>query len=206
MESGEAPYWISEVRFREIVDLVVSLSGEVRCRLTIDDGNISDVTIAGPYLAQKGCVAEIFVLTGRIGALGSLDRAALADLTEMGHIIGSHGRDHRDWRRLDAASRNTEILGARCVLQDLTGQAVESAGIPFGAYDRKVLREIRRAGFRRCYSSDGGLSQEGDWPIPRLSIRRDHDLSAIENAILMREPWYATFRRQVKRALKKRIL
>ena len=82
---------------------------------------------------------------------------------------------------------------------------MEAAGIPFGAYDATVLREIRRAGFRRCYSSDGGPAREGDWPIPRLSVRRDHDLATIENAILLREPWRAALRRRVTRALKKRL-
>ena len=120
LEPGEAPYWISEERFREIVDLARSLSGEARCRFTIDDGNLSDAAIAGPYLAEKGFAAEIFVLTGRIGTPGSLDGAALADLAEMGHAIGSHGRDHRDWRRLDAPGRDAEIPGARAALQDVT--------------------------------------------------------------------------------------
>ncbi len=39
------------------------------------------------------------------------------------------------------------------------GEPVSSVAIPFGSYDRRVLRRLRGAGLRRVYTSDGGRAR-----------------------------------------------
>lgn len=70
---------------------------------------------------------------------GSLGETEILTLQEMGHTIGSHGWDHIDWTRLDAAGRTREIDGAKTRLSEICGRPVEAASIPFGRYNARVL-------------------------------------------------------------------
>ncbi len=177
---------------------------KIKCEFTIDDSNLSDATIAGPFLARMGFSAQIFVLTGRIGQKGSLDQIALRDLIDMGHTIGSHGNAHRDWKTLDVGELVDEIHTPRKRLQDVTGQTIDAAGLPFGGYNRKVLAEARRAGFKRLYSSDGGVARDGDWPAGRTSLRRD--MSPVRmHALFDPEPLFVRLKRRIKAEIKKRL-
>lgn len=204
LEPGEEPYWLSVEQFQDIVSFAASRLDKVKCAFTIDDSNLSDATIAGPFLARMGFSAQIFVLTGRIGQKGSLDQIALRDLIDMGHSIGSHGNAHRDWKTLDVGELVDEIHTPRKRLQDVTGQTIDAAGLPFGGYNRKVLAEARRAGFKRLYSSDGGVARDGDWPAGRTSLRRD--MSPVRmHALFDPEPLFVRLKRRIKAEIKKRL-
>lgn len=204
LEPGEEPYWLSVEQFQDIVSFAASMRGKIKCAFTIDDSNLSDATIAGPFLARMGFSAQIFVLTGRIGQKGSLDQIAIRDLLDMGHTIGSHGNAHRDWKTLDEGELVDEIHTPRKRLQDLTGQTIDAAGLPFGGYNREVLAEARRAGFKRLYSSDGGIARNGDWPAGRTSLRRDMS-SARMRALFDPEPLFVRLKRRIKAEIKKRL-
>ena len=79
-----------------------------------------------------------------------------ASCIEAGMRVGSHGWAHRDWRRIDPGLRSQEFVDARRVLAELIGSAVSRVAIPFGSYDRHVLRHLRRTGVTRVFTSDGG--------------------------------------------------
>ena len=46
------------------------------------------------------------------------------------------------------------------------------AACPFGSYDRRVLRALRRTGYRHVYTSDRGLARRGDWLQARNTVQR----------------------------------
>ena len=94
--------------------------------------------------------------------------------------IGSHGMNHVDWTRLSTAELSSEITVARNHLQDVTGKPVRQATIPFGAYNRKVIKALKKADFKTVYTSDGGSSHPSRWLQPRTSIRKDTSLKEIE--------------------------
>ena len=50
------------------------------------------------------------------------------------------------------------------------GAEVIEAACPFGSYDRRVLGELRRAGYRKVYTSDRGPAGRGDWLQPRNTV------------------------------------
>lgn len=204
LEPGEEPYWLSVDQFQDIVRFAASMREKIKCEFTIDDSNLSDATIAGPFLARMGFSAQIFVLTGRIGQKGSLDQIALRDLIDMGHTIGSHGNAHRDWKTLDVGELVDEIHTPRKRLQDVTGQTIDAAGLPFGGYNRKVLAEARHAGFKHLYSSDGGVARDGDWPAGRTSLRRDMSPARM-HALFDPEPLFVRLKRRIKAEIKKRL-
>lgn len=203
LEPGEAPYWISEDLFRETLDRVATLGKQVDVRFTFDDGNASDVEIGAPALARAGHVAEMFLLTDRIGTSGSVGLDGIVDLLRLGHRIGSHGAAHRDWTGLSPDDTVREIEEPKRFLDELAGRPVEAVAIPFGRYNRTVLDRLRAAGFTRVYSSDGGPWRPGQYPIPRTSLTGGMTGADIERILLGPEPLKRHLRRRVSRTYKR---
>lgn len=172
LDPGEHDTWVSVTQFERVMDAV---AGRPDVRVTFDDGNASDVEIALPRLLERGLRAEFFVLAGLLGEPGRLDSAGVEELLGAGMRIGSHGWAHRDWRTMDAGQAAEELSAAHTLLQQLTGEPVTRVAIPFGSYDRRVLRRLRRAGVTRVYTSDGGRARPDAWLQPRTSLRHDLD-------------------------------
>ncbi len=170
LDPGEAAAWVNIAQFERVLDAAMDRPA---LRLTFDDGNCSDVDIALPRLLERGLTAEFFPLAGRIGEQGRIDKSGLRELVAAGMSIGSHGWAHRDWRALDDVAAEQEIGQALRTLTELSGQQVHRVAVPFGCYDRTVLRRLRRAGVSRTYTSDGGQARADAWLQPRTSLRSD---------------------------------
>jgi peptidoglycan/xylan/chitin deacetylase (PgdA/CDA1 family) len=116
--------------------------------------------------------------------------------------IGSHGAAHLPWRHLAPDRLREEIVDSRRVLEEVCGVAVDTAACPFGSYDRRVLRGLRRAGYRFVYTSDGGASAGSAWLQPRTSVTRSMALAAVQRLIHdgpgIREQWAINVRRLLK--------
>lgn len=194
LEPGEAPYWLSESQFKSILDQVASAPD--RYVLTFDDGNASDHDIALPLMLGRGLTAQIFVLSGRLDQPGSLSRDHVIALQSAGMTIGSHGIAHRKLTALDDAALSAELSQSRAVLQDLCGRPVTGLGIPFGAYDARVLRAARRAGYDQAWSSDRGPMGQG-FLRARTSFRGDMDAAQIRSILAGDMPAMARLRRNL---------
>jgi peptidoglycan/xylan/chitin deacetylase (PgdA/CDA1 family) len=197
---GEDETWVDVGQFEQTLDAVVERDN---VRITFDDGNASDVQIALPRLLDRGLKAEFFVLAGLLGEAGRLRTDDVRELVRAGMTVGSHGWAHRDWRRIDREQAAEEIVEAKRVLHEITGQPVSRVAIPFGSYDRHVLRRLRQAKVTRVYTSDGGVARPHSWVQPRNSLRHDLDEEWLVRT-LDRQPTVATrarkfATRQVKR-------
>jgi peptidoglycan/xylan/chitin deacetylase (PgdA/CDA1 family) len=144
--------------------------------LAFDDGNSSDVDHALAALTRRGRMARFFVLAGQFGQPGRLSATDLLRLRAAGMRIGSHGLHHRNWRAITDDELNRELVHSRTALLEIVGGEVDEAACPFGSYDRRVLRAMRRAGYRRAYTSDGGTSSPAGWLAPRTTITHDRPL------------------------------
>ena len=183
LEPGEARFWISVGQFRDLVDRIADHPERGRLSITFDDGNISDLSIAAPYLQARGLSAIFFPLPGRLGSHGSLDARDIRELTSAGMGIGSHGINHLDWSSLSVAELRTDLEGSKRALEDICGSTIRQAAIPFGRYNAGVLKMIRYCGYETAFSSDGGTVNPAFFVWPRTSIR--HDMSpAVLGAVL----------------------
>lgn len=206
MEPGEAPYWVSEAFFEETLALAMFHKDRTRTDFTFDDGNLSDLEIALPALARHKMQATFFILADRIGATGSLSAADIRALALAGHRIGSHGAAHVDWKATDRDTLERELgPTTREAIARAAGRPVNTAAIPFGRYDARVLRALARQGYESIYSSDGGPWRPGQWPIPRTSPRADMTLNKIENVLTGNEPAMVGIRRRLARSVKRLI-
>jgi peptidoglycan/xylan/chitin deacetylase (PgdA/CDA1 family) len=180
LADGEDHVCIDKAQFLEILDAV---SGRDDVRLTFDDGNSSDVTEALPELIRRGLRAQFFICPARFGTPGFVDEDDVRELRLAGMSLGSHGMDHVRWRRLERSAIDREILQAKQVLEDALQAPIDTAACPFGAYDRRTLRELRAAGFKRVYTSDGGRASSTDWLVPRNTVRRGDSAESIERML-----------------------
>ncbi|GAB2185262.1 polysaccharide deacetylase family protein [Roseibium sp. LAB1] len=147
----------------------------IRLAVTFDDGNLSDFEIGLPALVEAGRSARFFVLAGRIGAQGYLSADQMRQILAAGSSIGCHGFDHVDWRTLDTDGFQREIVDARRKIEDVAGQEVSEAAIPFGAFNSRVLHELKAAGYRRVFTSTSGLAYDDAWFSPRWSVTDSFD-------------------------------
>jgi peptidoglycan/xylan/chitin deacetylase (PgdA/CDA1 family) len=173
LEQGEDQVWISVEQLEGLLDAAV---GRPDVMITFDDGNLSDLEIGLPRLRERGLSARFYVPVGLLGEPGRLDPADVRELRHAGMVIGSHGWAHRDWRSLDWGPSGTiqveeEMVRARQHLTRLIGTEVSEVAVPFGSYDRQVVRILKRTGVTRMYTSDGGWARAGDWLQARTSIR-----------------------------------
>jgi peptidoglycan/xylan/chitin deacetylase (PgdA/CDA1 family) len=184
-DNDEPFYWVSRQAFVSLLQtIVVTREGsKLPVAITFDDGNESDALIALPELAKRNLKALFFVVGRRIGLPHYLDRAALRDLVSAGMEIGSHGMHHCDWRKLDSMMLDVEIDAARRRIEDLCGSAVTKVGIPFGSYDRHVLKQLRAERLDCVYTSDGGLAQSDAWLKPRQTICSNVSEAAVKSLI-----------------------
>jgi peptidoglycan/xylan/chitin deacetylase (PgdA/CDA1 family) len=186
LEPDEDGYWIDADTFHRVLDHLAEASTDGRLphlRISFDDSNSSDVTIALPALLDRQLTADFFILAGRLRSAGSLGADDVRQLQAHGMTIGNHGMIHRRWRGLDTATARDEFVAARDLLSGVTGTPVAAAACPFGQYDRHALGELRRLGYTEVYTSDRRYARTGRWLQPRFTVRRGDTATSFANQI-----------------------
>ncbi len=201
IDQGEYDCWLESDFFNEVLDL---LSGYPDVKLTVDDGNRSDVEIILPALLARGLTASFFVVTSRFDQPYFLTSGHIQELLGNGMQIGSHGMRHCPWRHLPEKELKEELVDARDQLNEVSGQVIREAACPFGSYSWRVLRALKEAGYTAVYTSDGGRASQGAWLLPRVTIRRSMPLDYIR-FILQNRPGMAARVLQRTRTFIKRL-
>lgn len=178
VSAAERPYWVTRSSFLQIVALVKNMNFGREVVLTFDDGNSSDL-FAASELARAGLRAHFFLLAGRLGAQGFLDAAAARDISRAGMGIGLHGHSHVDWRRNSPMDWQREVSDARARIAETIGRPVDRVAIPFGYYNRTVLRQLDAYRFHRIYNSDPGPTPAGSKMVRRTPVMRHSSMQDI---------------------------
>lgn len=200
LDSGECNCWLEQDAFEEVLEVV---RGQEDVRLTFDDGNVSDFEIALPALLRRRMRAAFFLCSGRLDQPGFLSCKHVRELLSSGMQIGSHGVAHRSWRKMNPEQLSIELEGSRRVLEEICGTSVDIAACPFGAYDRRVLKRLRKAGYQKVYTSDGGIASEKQWLRARTTVTRSMPLEKLERLVRYRSTFWEQlsidFRKIIKR-------
>ena len=61
--------------------------------------------------------------------------------------------------------------------------AVDEAALPLGRYDRRLVGQLRRNGYRRVYSSDRLPTRPDAWLQPRYSITSADTVESVRQLI-----------------------
>lgn len=173
------------------------------CLVTIDDGNISNLTEILPILRRWGVPAVCYVNSSVIGADFSVEEPfmswdELRELASSGLVaIGSHGATHRSLglMSLDEAAR--EARDSKQALEDGLGQPVITFGYPFGTrsdFNTHTDRALADAGYLIAFNSMHGAIRRGMDPIslPRVKVEGGEPLAMFD--LISRgalDPWRA---------------
>jgi peptidoglycan/xylan/chitin deacetylase (PgdA/CDA1 family) len=168
----ERPYWCPRALWPAMADAIAGVAeqGKVRVEVTFDDGNLSDAEEAMSVLLERQLKATFHVCAGRIGEPRYLTGDHLRALHDAGMEIGSHGWSHVDLRGVPDPELLRETVESRVRVAEACGANVTSFAIPFGSYDRRVLRSLKC--YRTVYTSDRMRAPLTGWLIPRHSYQQ----------------------------------
>jgi peptidoglycan/xylan/chitin deacetylase (PgdA/CDA1 family) len=200
LEPGEDVYWIGASQFLLLLDEIATWPS---VRISFDDANESDVQIALPALVERGLSAQFFLVAGRLGAQGSLAVDDVRELASKGMAIGTHGMSHRPWLAMTSEIREAELVEARQRIEDAAGKPVTEAACPLGRYDRRLLADLRRLGYRRVYTSDRSVARQDSWLQPRFSLHREDTPESVRAAVLTRPRLVRRAQRSAKGMVKR---
>lgn len=143
--------------------------------ITFDDGGSSAMQ-AADLLERYDRRGHFFVTADYIGTPGFLGRRDMRELSDRGHVVGSHSCSHPlRMGHCPAAQLDDEWCRSRAVIADIIGRPVTSASVPGGDFAWPVAEAAAGAGFTELFTSEptshdrhaGGLRLHG-----RFTIRR----------------------------------
>lgn len=201
----ERPYWLPFNEFAALLDRIWTKHDPRSFAFTFDDGNASDLE-AARMLRARGATGSFFALGGRLGMEHYLSADDLKELAAMGMVVGLHGHDHVDWRRCDDAALDREIGDARETLAAALGAPITEAAIPFGRYDRRVISALRKAGFSRIHTSDGGTAKARARVWNRNTLRADMSDQVLSEILAGRWSLAHNLRRSAKSFVKRNLI
>lgn len=145
--------------------------------LTFDDGNRSDAEYAWPILQDLGFSATFYVTSGHVSQHRlRISWNQLRDLARSGAEIGCHGHTHCFLDTSDGDVLRYEIAGAKKLLEDGLGIAVDHFSLPGGRYNAETLRVCAASGFISVARSTPGYGivedRRGLVVLDRFVIRR----------------------------------
>ncbi len=131
---------------------------------TFDDGYEDSYSEALPVLDHYGIRGVFYVCPQYVGRhqrevdssvlleepAKFLSWEQLAEMTERGHVIGSHGMTHRELPSLDDDELAEELHSSRAMLEERLGQPVVDFCYPRGKYDDRVVAAVADAGYARA--------------------------------------------------------
>jgi peptidoglycan/xylan/chitin deacetylase (PgdA/CDA1 family) len=140
---------------RELASLVAAAPRSLPFSLTFDDGGSSFYTVIADRLEALGWRGHFFVVTDRIDRTGFLTRGQIRELSDRGHVIGSHTASHP--MRLNSYAAGVierEWRVSVSALQDILGAPVETASVPGGFYGPAVAYAAAVAGVTTLFTSE----------------------------------------------------
>jgi peptidoglycan/xylan/chitin deacetylase (PgdA/CDA1 family) len=143
--------------------------------ITFDDGDVSNVEVALPLLAERGMTAEFFITSDFIGQEGMVNAADVRALAAAGMGIGAHGRSHGFLEDMDIDELDAELSDSRACLAAISGQRIDAVALPGGRGGERERRAALALGYRHLLGSVPGPNrdiQPDEW-WQRLAVTRD---------------------------------
>ena len=142
--------------------------------ITLDDGWITQYTVAWPILKKYEFPFTMFVYTeglrpgGHFAGGGMMTWDQLAEMRDAGVDIQAHSKTHQDLRRAyDAIAKKKlnpeeyaewlreETAGIKKVLEDRLGIRVNAFAVPYGKHDENVRKAVMDAGYEAMFTVYG---------------------------------------------------
>jgi peptidoglycan/xylan/chitin deacetylase (PgdA/CDA1 family) len=135
---------------------------------TFDDTNLDHFTVAAPVLEEYGFRGVFFVMTVSLGRPNYMTKAQVKELSDAGHVIGSHTWDHQNVKKYTEADWPTQIEKPSRQLEEITGKPTEYFAYPFGLWNEAAIPELKKRNIKAAFQ----LATSRDTNEPLYTIRR----------------------------------
>ena len=172
--------WLKQQGYRSITQRELSDAlflgkrlGPKPIMITFDDGYSEVFHKAVPVLKGLGMRATAYVISGRTLRSDTvfLTWHLLRALERDGVEIGSHTVEHRDLTSLSDGEALRELVQSRRAFERRLGHPVQWLAYPFGAYDSRIERLARRAGYVLAVTTEHGVVQSSRRPLALRRLR-----------------------------------
>lgn len=169
-------------------------SADIPCFITFDDGHKSNLYAAELMrdMGLKGCfyVVKDFALHDP----AFLNEAEIKAVSDMGHMIGVHGKVHEWWTKFDDRTLARDLLETKSWIEDLTGKPVVTCAAVGGKIDSRVIRCIRTSIPDMPYirTIRFGTNREGDTLLNTVAMTKYVHQGAFCKAVTC-DPFYYAF-------------
>lgn len=136
--------------------------------LTFDDTDLDQYTVAAPEMKKYGFRGVFFIMTVSLGRPGYMSREQVRELSDAGHVIGSHTWDHHNVKKYQGEDWVTQIEKPTKTLKEITGKDVRYFAYPFGLWNKEAIPELKKRGFDGAFA----LAEKRDETDPLFTIRR----------------------------------
>ena len=167
--------------------------------ITFDDGYATLKDHAAAILADFGCSATVFL---NVGEIADRERRAsrpedgyysgeefltwrdVDSLVAAGWSVGSHGVHHVDLVTASNVTVKNELSISKSMIEKRLGKVCEMFAYPWGRKNRRLLVEVRSAGYRYGFSGDHSRLTATSDPLalPRVNVANEYlrdDMAAI---------------------------
>ena len=162
---GADAYKISEKAF----EAHVGTASEIRDKtgqeivFTFDDGGKSAILVIAPILDKFNFKGIFFIPSSFIGLPGFLSEDDILNLSQRGHIIGSHSHFHRlMMNRLPYHDILAEWKMSDEKLSRIVKASIEHASVPGGWYAPIVAKAASETGIAHLYTSKPIVTQQNE--------------------------------------------
>lgn len=155
--------------------------------LSFDDGDISVVKYALPFLKTNEIPFTVFITNSYLDTPGYISTDELVTLSKYGFCsIGSHTISHPLLRY--SKSKKQEIVESKLMLENVLEKSIFLFAYPYGsiyACDKKSVKIVRAAGFEYAFStiqscfSRNSLSKR--FFIPRINVNDSNYLEIMND-------------------------
>ncbi|CAH1195946.1 Poly-beta-1,6-N-acetyl-D-glucosamine N-deacetylase [Paenibacillus allorhizoplanae] len=133
--------------------------------LTFDDGYANNAEVALPILQKYKFPATLYLSTGLVGTPGYLTWPQIHELSAAGWDIASHTVTHPHLPKLSKKAQREEILAARAKIEQELGKPANTFAYPYGDYNRKTLRILKKAHFSYAFTTHAGWASSDQPPL-----------------------------------------
>jgi peptidoglycan/xylan/chitin deacetylase (PgdA/CDA1 family) len=136
--------------------------------LTFDDTDLDQYTLAKPVMDEYNFKGVFFIMTVALNKPRYMSREQVKQLSDEGHVIGSHTWDHMNVKKFSESDWALQIEKPIKQLEDITGRPVKYFAYPFGLWKPEVIPGIKERQFEGAFQ----LSANRDENDPLYTIRR----------------------------------
>ncbi|MFI5185125.1 MAG: polysaccharide deacetylase family protein [Chitinophagales bacterium] len=136
--------------------------------LSFDDTHEEDFSIAKTILEKYGFKAVFFIMTVCIDKSNYLTSAQIKELSDDGHTIGNHTRNHPKITTLTGKDWEEQIGKPGSKLEKLTGKPVNFFAYPYGVWNEVSIHELKKRNLKAAFQLSGKTSANE----PLFTIRR----------------------------------